>query len=305
MSNWTTKIPEAARDYLAGRRLDEVECILPDIAGVARGKAMPAWKFDKQALLPADHSIFLQTITGDWASRAKGEDEYKEPDMTWCPTSAPPPPRPGPPTARCRSSTTPSTEGRPDPDGAAQRAQAGDELYAEEGWRPVVAPEMEFYLVARNTDPNHPIIPPVGRTGRRAAAKQAYSMSAVDEYGKVIDDIYDFAEAMGFEIDGILQEGGAGQVEINLRPRRPGGSGRQHLLLQADDPRGRAAPRLLRHLHGQADRGRAGLGHAHPPFGRRHRRPARTSSPGPRAARPTGLLPVHRRHAAHLPRPSR
>ncbi|MDZ4137131.1 MAG: FAD-dependent oxidoreductase, partial [Paracoccaceae bacterium] len=48
------------------------------------------------------------------------------------------------------------------------------------------------------------------------AGKQAYSMSAVDEYGKVIDDIYDFAEAQGFEIDGILQEGGAGQVEINL-----------------------------------------------------------------------------------------
>jgi len=61
-----------------------------------------------------------------------------------------------------------------------------------------------------------PITPPLGRTGRKAAAKQAYSMSAVDEYGKVIDDIYDFAEAMGLEIDGILQEGGAGQVEINL-----------------------------------------------------------------------------------------
>ena len=56
----------------------------------------------------------------------------------------------------------------------------------------------------------------MGRSGRRAAAKQAYSLSAVDEYGKVIDDIYDFAEAQGFEIDGILQEGGAGQIEINL-----------------------------------------------------------------------------------------
>jgi glutamine synthetase len=32
----------------------------------------------------------------------------------------------------------------------------------------------------------------------------------------VIDDIYDFAEAQGFEIDGILQEGGSGQIEINL-----------------------------------------------------------------------------------------
>ena len=56
----------------------------------------------------------------------------------------------------------------------------------------------------------------MGRAGRPAAARQAYSMTAVDEFGPVIDDIYDFAEAQGFEIDGITQEGGAGQLEINL-----------------------------------------------------------------------------------------
>ncbi len=78
------------------------------------------------------------------------------------------------------------------------------DLYAAQGWKPVVAPEMEFFLTARNIDPNQPIMPPMGRSGRRAAGKQAYSMSAVDEYGKVIDDIYDFAEAQGLEIDGIL-----------------------------------------------------------------------------------------------------
>jgi glutamine synthetase len=89
-------------------------------------------------------------------------------------------------------------------------------LYEAQGWRPVVAPEMEFFLTARNIDPNMPVQPPMGRSGRRAAGKQAYSMSAVDEYGKVIDDIYDFAEAQGLEIDGILQEGGAGQIELNL-----------------------------------------------------------------------------------------
>ena len=42
MSKWTEKLPEAARDWIAGRRVDEVECIIGDIAGVARGKAMPA-----------------------------------------------------------------------------------------------------------------------------------------------------------------------------------------------------------------------------------------------------------------------
>jgi glutamine synthetase len=90
------------------------------------------------------------------------------------------------------------------------------DLYAAQGWTPVVAPEMEFFLTARNIDPNMPIEAPMGRSGRRAAGKQAYSLSAIDEYGKVIDDIYDYAEAQGLEIDGILQEGGAGQIELNL-----------------------------------------------------------------------------------------
>ena len=94
-------------------------------------------------------------------------------------------------------------------------------LYNAQGWEPVVAPEMEFFLVARNIDPNQPVEPPMGRSGRRAAARQAYSLSAIDEYGPVIDDIYDFAEAQGLEIDGILQEGGAGQIELNLQHGDP------------------------------------------------------------------------------------
>ena len=57
----------------------------------------------------------------------------------------------------------------------------------------------------------------MGRTGRPAAARQAYSMSAVDEYGPVIDDIYDFAEAQGFEIDGIvLNAGGLTHTSVAL-----------------------------------------------------------------------------------------
>ncbi|MEZ5752986.1 MAG: glutamine synthetase family protein [Paracoccaceae bacterium] len=222
MSNWTSKIPEAAKDFLAGRRLDEVECILPDIAGVARGKAMPAFKFDKQSHFYLPTSIFLQTITGEWASAPGGEDEYKEPDMTLVPDFS---------TATAAPWTNDITmqiihdamnqKGEPVQTAPRNVLKRVLDLYASEGWQPVVAPEMEFYFVARNIDPNMPIVPPMGRSGRKAAAKQAYSMSAVDEYGKVIDDIYDFAEAMGLEIDGILQEGGAGQVEINLAHGNP------------------------------------------------------------------------------------
>jgi len=217
MTEWRSKIPEAARTYIDGRRLDEVECIVPDIAGVARGKAMPAFKFDKQTHFYLPTTIFLQTITGEWADAPGGEDEYQEPDMILVPDMN---------TATAAPWTADITlqvihdaktqKGDPHPTAPRNVLKHVLDLYANEGLKPVVAPEMEFFFVARNTDPNMPIVPPMGRSGRKAAGKQAYSMSAVDEYGKVIDDIYDFAEDMGLEIDGILQEGGAGQVEINL-----------------------------------------------------------------------------------------
>jgi glutamine synthetase len=192
-----------------------VECIIGDIAGVARGKAMPASKFAKQSSFFLPNSIFLQTITGEWADNPSGQ--FTEPDMILIPDFS---------TATAAPWTADVTlqvihdaqdqAGNPVPTAPRNVLRRIVELYNAEGWRPVVAPEMEFFLTARNLDPNMPVMPPMGRSGRRAAGKQAYSMSAVDEYGKVIDDIYDFAEAQGFEIDGILQEGGAGQVEINL-----------------------------------------------------------------------------------------
>lgn len=220
MAEWRDQIPQTARDYLSGRRLDEVECIIADMAGVARGKAMPAFKFDGDTKYYLPTSIFLQTITGGWAEFRDGAD--LEPDMIMRPDFS---------TATAAPWTADWTlqiihdaedaNGTPIPTAPRNVLKHVLDLYRAEGWQPVIAPELEFFFVARNTDPNMPIIPPMGRTGRRAAARQAYSMSAVDEYGKVIDDIYDFAEAMGLEIDGILQEGGAGQVEINLAHGKP------------------------------------------------------------------------------------
>lgn len=215
MTNWMDQLPDAARNYIAGRRLDEVECIIADIAGVARGKAMPASKFATQANYYLPNSIFLQTITGEWADNPSGQ--FTEPDMVLVPdystTTA------APWTADVTVQVihdAQDQQGNPISTAPRNVLKRVMELYRAKGWVPVVAPEMEFFLTARNLDPNMPVLPPMGRSGRRAAGKQAYSMSAVDEYGKVIDDIYDFAEAQGMEIDGILQEGGAGQVEINL-----------------------------------------------------------------------------------------
>ncbi|MFK7743587.1 MAG: glutamine synthetase family protein [Roseobacter sp.] len=216
MADWKDKLPPAAQAYLQGRRLDEVECIVSDLPGVARGKAVPASKFARQDYFHLPDSIFYQTITGGWGEAA-GDEGFIEKDMILKPDmdTATAAPWTGDWTLQVIHDAY-DRDGAEVPFSPRNVLKRVCQLYRDKGWEPVVAPEMEFFLVARNIDPAQDIQPMMGRSGRPAAARQAYSMTAVDEYGPVIDDIYDFAEAQGFEIDGITQEGGAGQLEINL-----------------------------------------------------------------------------------------
>ncbi|MCR9157373.1 MAG: glutamine synthetase family protein [Rhodobacteraceae bacterium] len=223
MTDWTDSLPASARAFLEGRRLDEVECIIADLPGIARGKAVPASKFARQEYFHLPDSIFFQTITGDWGEAADEDDGgFIERDMILRPdmSTATAAPWTGDWTLQVIHDAF-DRKGKPVPYAPRNVLKRVVQLYRDKGWEPVVAPEMEFFLTARNLDPAKPIEPMMGRSGRPAAARQAYSMTAVDEFGPVIDDIYDFAEAQGFEIDGITQEGGAGQLEINLRHGDP------------------------------------------------------------------------------------
>ncbi|WP_299190901.1 glutamine synthetase family protein [uncultured Litoreibacter sp.] len=219
--HWMEALPDAANQYLRGKRLDEVECVVSDLPGIARGKAVPASKFARQNQFFLPNSIYFQTITGGWGEAA-GDDGFTEPDMVLKPDmdTATAAPWTGDWTLQVIHDAF-DQKGAPVPYSPRNVLKRVVEMYRKEGWEPVVAPEMEFYLVARNINPAETIQPMMGRSGRPAAARQAYSMSAVDEFGPVIDDIYDFAEMQGFEIDGITQEGGAGQLEINLRHGDP------------------------------------------------------------------------------------
>ena len=81
---WTDSLSKAFRAYQNGRPVQEVECIAPDIAGISRGKAMPAYKFaqDASSFLPV--SIFYQTITGNYVD-LDIENQWTETDMVLVP----------------------------------------------------------------------------------------------------------------------------------------------------------------------------------------------------------------------------
>ncbi|MEM8571868.1 MAG: glutamine synthetase family protein [Pseudomonadota bacterium] len=210
------QLPAGVRDWVDDRRIEEVECVISDIAGISRGKAMPFQKFSRGDRMFLPMSLFYQTISGDYVDM-EIVHQWTEADMVLMPDteSATAAPWADDVTLQVIHDMN-DLSGNPIPIAPRNVLRRVLALYSAEGWAPVVAPEMEFYLIKPNLNPNEPIEPPLGRTGRQMASRQAYSMSAVDEYGKVIDDIYDFAEAQGIEIDTIIQEGGAGQVEINF-----------------------------------------------------------------------------------------
>jgi glutamine synthetase len=54
------------RQFLRDHGISEVEAIIPDMAGIARGKIMPAEKFAEDEGMRLPESIFLQTVTGDY-----------------------------------------------------------------------------------------------------------------------------------------------------------------------------------------------------------------------------------------------
>jgi glutamine synthetase len=213
---FVSRLPEPFRLWLDGRRVEEVECVIADVAGISRGKAMPFAKFMREDRMFLPTSIFHQTIAGDYVDMEIA-NQWTESDMVLKPDYSTGTASPWADDITLQViHNVENLAGEPVEVAPRNVLKRVLKLYEAEGWRPVVAPEMEFYLIKPNLNPNEPIEPPLGRTGRQMVSRQAYSMSAVDEYGKVIDDIYEFAEAQGFEIDTIIQEGGAGQVEINF-----------------------------------------------------------------------------------------
>ena len=81
MNDWTKKLPESVHEWLDGRQVDDVDCIVPDLAGISRGKTMPSRKFarSERTFLPV--SIFFQTISGDYAEPGEFEAPWTEKDL--------------------------------------------------------------------------------------------------------------------------------------------------------------------------------------------------------------------------------
>ncbi len=200
------------------RRITEVECMVPDLSGVARGKILPTAKFlssVRSRSLRLPESVFIQTVTGDFVESEVVSE--LEPDLILMPdpNTLRVVPWYDEPTAQiiCDAVTR---RGSPIEIAPRQVLRRVIEAFHAVGLEPVVAPEVEFYLIQKNLDPDLPLQPPLGRSGRPETTRQTYGIDAVNEFDPIFEDVYDYCEAQGLDIDTLIHEGGAGQCEINF-----------------------------------------------------------------------------------------
>lgn len=86
------------------------------------------------------------------------------------------------------------------------------------GLRPVMATELEFYLMDGESETSQRPIPPVlaDGHGRRLANTEGYAIEEMDGFATFFSDIREACEIQGIEADTIIAEMGPGQFEINL-----------------------------------------------------------------------------------------
>lgn len=206
--------------WLNERRVTEIESLVPDLTGVARGKILPRAKFTQERGMRMPEAVLGMTVTGncpmddepyDRAISATDRDMILRADprtITMVPWAMDP-------TAQVIHDCF-FTDGMLVDFAPRSVLRRVLKLYDEKGWKPVVAPELEFYLTAKNTDPDLPLKPPIGRSGRAETSRQVYSIDAVNEFDPLFEDIYDYCELMNLDVDTLIHEIGAGQMEINF-----------------------------------------------------------------------------------------
>ncbi len=86
--------------------------------------------------------------------------------------------------------------------------------YAARGWTPVVATELEFYLVDDGSSRPEPPINPY--SGRQMQAREVLSLNGLDVFDAFFTELYEACAAMDIPADSAISESGLGQFEINL-----------------------------------------------------------------------------------------
>ena len=207
MKKWLDENPE----------IKSIRCAVSDLNGQARGKRVPVRFADK--LYEDGSRMPLSVLNVDML----GEDiddsplvfETGDADGVLRPTERGYVPMPWLNSASALLPMWMFTEDGAPFDGDPRHAlKAVLDRYTAHGWRPVVATELEFYLIDDSGDTLRP--PPSPRSGKRRLGGEVLSLRSLDAFDEFFTELYEACEAMGIPAETAISEAGMGQYEINL-----------------------------------------------------------------------------------------
>ena len=188
-----------------------------DLNGVARGKRMPVRFADKVA---TDGTRFPMSVLNldIWGEDIEGSPlvlESGDRDGVLTPTERGFMPMPW---LENPSGLLPiwmfHEDGRPYMGDPRHALAAVQKRYKDKGLAPVVAVELEFFLI---DDAGKRLRVPISpRSGKRRVAGEILSLRALDQFDDFFSELYDACEAMDIPADTSISEAGLGQFEINL-----------------------------------------------------------------------------------------
>ncbi len=204
----------SSAEFFSQNPVQDVECLFADITGVGRGKSLPARAFAAGQDLRVARAIAATSLTRDWVPElyAAGDPDLR---LVPIPGSLRLVPWAHPPRALALHDCQ-DLDGAPTPFAPRNVLKRVLARYAERGWVPVVAPEIEFYLFALNPDPSQAFAAPVGRDGRRECGPDAYTLGALESYSPFFAELAHALQVLGVRTDTLLHEVGVSQFEINL-----------------------------------------------------------------------------------------
>ena len=202
--------------WLKKNHIADVECIIPDLTGMARGKKIPTSKYlSEKPRLP--EGTLLQDVRGDFcaeyfdliASEDKDmllvADESTIRQIPWLDK----------PTAQVIHDCY-TMEGDLHPLSSRNVLKRVLAEYENCGLEALAAAEVEFYLVQKNTDPSLELQPPVTRSGRTERIRQPYGIETLTDYQPIFDTLYRYCDVQHLSIDTLVHELGPAQMEINF-----------------------------------------------------------------------------------------
>nr|WP_199066119.1 glutamine synthetase family protein [Chromobacterium sp. ASV5] len=207
--------PEQA-EWLTRHHVRDVELVFADVHGFARGKTLPAKALIQGQELRIARAVPLQSCIGEFPDyRYYGEHD---PDVALRPDVSTLRLIPWAATARAMAiCDCVDHDGALSPLSPRSALQTVLRRYDRHGLRPIVAPELEFYVFAAHHDPQRPFEPPPLRSGRRETGFDAFGFSALGDLEGFFDELYRACERLEIATDTCVHEMGPSQFEINLK----------------------------------------------------------------------------------------